>query len=194
MPDAVVTIEREDHPVWTVYDAFRTAALNVEYDECRIAKLSRLNFCLEGAISATATGAGLTGLGALLANTAVASYWQYAWFALSVTATIAAWLKPLLKTSEKLSALEKSLAGYTGLKHDLEQIVIDVKEKQTYDEEHKRLFAAARARQRELVTQERPETYIDSVLLRECEATIRSRFPSDSAMFFTPARAQLAAQ
>ena len=43
-------------PEWDVYDAYRTAALNVCYAERQIKKLSRRNFCIEAAITATATG------------------------------------------------------------------------------------------------------------------------------------------
>ena len=186
MENITATVEQENHVVWTLYDAFRTAALNVEYAERRLHALNRRNLCLEGAISATATGAGLSGIGTLLAKTDVSQIWQYVWFALSIFATVAAWLKPLLKVDQKIACFEKQKAGYIGLRYDLEQIAIEIREQQSYTEDHKKQFAAARLRQRELMTQDQAEVTAHATTLRLCEAAIRERYPPDLALFYTP--------
>ena len=169
-------------PEWNVYDSYRTAALNVCYAEKQIKKLSNRNFWIEAAVTTTATGAGLTGLGAVFGTSS--EVWKFIWLVLTGSAAVASWLKPLLRTVDTIAAFETSRAGYVGLQYDLEAIARAIRRDNAYTADHDKLFSASQDRKKELVAAA-PPAPTDDKLLAECEEAIRLRFPVGYPLFYS---------
>ena len=84
------------HPVWDIYDEYRTARLNVKINEYLLSNYKRWNFLVEFIL-------------ALTASSSVASFWfwgsetgQIVWKYLFVITAILAVLKPMLNLSGKI--------------------------------------------------------------------------------------------
>lgn len=98
---------RIEHPVWGVYDLYRTARLNVKYYAARMHRLEQINFWMELFIAVTAPSSAITGLW----------FWDtqiggILWKSLGMVAAVAAILKPLVLLSKKMKEYNEVLSGY----------------------------------------------------------------------------------
>jgi len=122
------------HPVWDIYDEYRTARLNVKINEYQLANYKRWNFWIEFIL-------------ALTASSSVASFWfwqsatgQAAWKCLFVVTAILAVLKPMLDLSGKIQKFSEILTDFKSLEHDFHKLTILINQHQKYDPEFKEQF------------------------------------------------------
>ncbi len=122
------------HPVWDIYDEYRTARLNVKINEYQLAIFKRYNFGIEFIL-------------ALTASSSVASFWfwqsatgQIAWKFLSIITAILAVLKPMLNLSGKIQKYSEILTDFKSLEHDFHKLTILINQQQKYDIEFKDQF------------------------------------------------------
>jgi hypothetical protein len=169
---------REDHPVWTVYDKLRSARLNVKYYSARLHRLERTNLAIEYVLLATAPSSAIAGL--WFWNTEVGkNIWQY----LGVLAAIAAVAKPPLNLTKRIKDYEAILVGYRTLEYDLMEIKTLVEQKGKYDQGLQSELRKALQREKALVAKT-PETREDKKVKRACEEEILRELPPDR--FFVP--------
>ncbi|MBK8636811.1 MAG: hypothetical protein IPN92_00515 [Chromatiaceae bacterium] len=171
-------MNREEHPIWSVYDKLRTARLNVKYYSRRLQMVERLTFSLDLILLATAPSSAIAGL--WFWSTSIGSLvWQY----FGVIAAATAVVKPLLALPKKIKDYEGVLAGYRGLEYDLMEIKTIVEQKRTYDKTQQEEFRKAIRREKSLVSKP-PETRENATVKRACEEEVLRELPSES--FFVP--------
>lgn len=145
-------MERENHPVWAVYDKLRTSCLNVKYYSRRLYTLERQNFWIELILLATAPSSAIAGL--WFWNTETGRIiWQY----FGVVAAVAAILKPSFQLTKKIKEFESVLSGYRTLEYDLREIKSMVEQNKKYDKALQTEFRKALQREKVLVGKT-PET------------------------------------
>jgi uncharacterized membrane protein YgcG len=166
------------HPVWDVYDEYRTARLNVKYYSGRVHWLSGVNVMMEFMIAAFASSSAVAGFTLWSSQTG-----KVAWQILAGIAATLAILKPLLRLTEKIKVLEEIIVGYRVLEHDLRTITVLIKQRRTYDEELRVRFAAALERMGALAAKSN-ENYVDRKLKRRCQAEVAKELPGSS--FYVP--------
>ena len=166
-----------NHPVWNVYDLYRTTRLNIKYLKRRIIKTKRYNLIVELAI-------------ALTASSTVASFWffqneigQFIWKTLSAITALLAVIKPFLKFTEKIRKMEEMLTGYKSLHQNLDRIITLINHKKIYDEELKEIFFEYKKDLDKLITDYKDE-YEDKKLINKCYEEILKELPTDS--FYIP--------
>ncbi len=169
---------RENHPVWTVYDKFRTARLNVKYYGRRLNALERLNLGMEFFLLATAPSFAIAGLGFWDTE-----YGKIVWAGMGVAAAIAAVLKPLLNLTKRIKDYESVLTGYRTLEYDLMELKILIEQKGRYDQAMQTEFKKALQREKTLVVKN-PESRESQKIKQICEAEVRRELPPNS--FFIP--------
>jgi hypothetical protein len=169
----------DDNPVWEVYDLRRTALLNVKYYQRKLAVMERKSFWMDLLIGipASSTLAGLwlwtTDLGKIF------------WTVLGTVTAILAFLKPRLKLSERTRAMEKALAGYTALEHDLAKLQIEIAHAKSYGQLLQKKFLDAFDRKGVLVKQGPADFQIDENLARTCQLEVENQLPL-SAFYIPP--------
>jgi hypothetical protein len=94
------------HPIYAVYDAKRTACLNIKYYGRRLKSVERYNFWMDVFVAVSAP------------TSAVAGFWFFdtqmghlVWQAMTLLATGLAVSKPFLKFSSKIKKFEQALSG-----------------------------------------------------------------------------------
>ena len=124
----------EYHPVWDVYDEFRTARLNVRYYELELKKLSKWTVFTEY-ILAISVSSSVTGL--WLWENVIGGY---VWKALGAIAIFLAISKPILNFTEKIKMKSELLGAYKELDHDFNKLKIRINQNKKYDEPMKGEF------------------------------------------------------
>jgi hypothetical protein len=166
----------KEHPVWYVYNGYRTARLNVKYYSTRLHRIELMNKAMELCIAITAPGSGF----AKLFSDSVP---PYLWQVLLFTASVAAILKPVLKFQDKIKKYQSVLNGYRGLEYDLVEIKESISQKQAYDKKLQSDYIKALKRERDL-EQDDPETTHDRALIIKCQAEVNRELPPEE--FFVP--------
>jgi len=123
-----------NHPVWDIYDEFRTARLNKKYYIIRANQLNKINFWMEFiiAFSASSTVVGLW-------------FWQsalggYAWKSLGLIVAILSIIKPMLKLSEKMTINAERVADYTNLDHEFQKLTLLIRQNKKCDTDIQQQF------------------------------------------------------
>jgi hypothetical protein len=173
-----MSMSKEAHPVWTVYDKLRTARLNVKYYSRRLETIERTNFWIELVLLASAPSSAIAGLWFWDQPLGKAA-WQY----LGVVAAVSVLLKPLLALPKKIKEFESVLAGYRMLEYDLMEIKVLVEQKRKYDAGLQAEFKKALQREKTLVGKT-PETREHVKVKQFCEAEVLQELPKQS--FFVP--------
>jgi len=168
----------ETHPVWSVYDKYRTARLNVKYYSRRMELAERWNFALELVLLVTAPSSAVAGLWFWNAD-----FGKIAWQYLGVIAAFAAVLKPFLALTKRIKEYESVLSGYRILEFDLMEIKSLIEQKQKYDAALQSEFKKALQRERTLVGKT-PETRESQKIKSQCESEVLQELPASS--FFVP--------
>jgi len=169
---------KKNHPVWGVYDLYRTARLNVKYYSARLHRIELCNLCMELVIAATAPSSAIAGL--WFWNLPIGSI---AWKVLGIIAAIFAVTKPILMLSKRMKAYNETLSGYRALEHDLYEIKEMIVQKQRYDDELKKDYQKALKRKGFLVAKD-PETKQDKMLIKKLVSEINQELPVKS--FYIP--------
>ncbi len=171
-------MEDAKKPVWSVYDLYRDARLNVKYYSARLHSIERLNFLFEFVLLATAP------------SSAVASLWfwstdlgSFVWKGFGAVAAFIAILKPCLGLTQKIKSFEQVLSGYRALEHDVREIIESIKIKGKYDKEVQSDFRKSLKKNGVLVNKN-PETVIHKKLKNQCEVEVLEELPENK--FFVP--------
>src|SRR5262249_39692525 len=171
---------REQHPVWTVYDRLRTARLNVKYYGRRLQTVERMNFFMEFVLLATAPSSAIAGL--WFWDT---EYGKIVWGIMTITAAVAAVLKPLLNLTKRIKEYEGVLTGYRTLEYDLMELKSLIEQKQQYDQAMQLELRKALQREKALVAKN-PEPRESERVRRICQAEVLRELPPEA--FFVPER------
>ncbi len=165
------------HPVWDIYDEYRTARLNVKINEYQLANYKRWNFWIEFIL-------------ALTASSSVASFWfwqnatgQIVWKYLLVITAILAVLKPMLNLSGKIQKFSEILTDFKSLEHDFHKLTILINQQQRYDPEFKDQFYYL-LDQKRFINQKTNEGTIRKSKKREFEDQVINELPATS--FYIP--------
>ncbi|WAK01355.1 hypothetical protein [Methylobacter sp. YRD-M1] len=166
------------HPVWGVYDLYRTARLNVKYYSARLDRLETWNLTLELILAITAPSSAVAGL--WFWDTEIGSI---AWKLLGVIAAVTAVIKPVINLPKKMKSYGEVLSGYRALEHDLYEIKEMVMQNQKYDKEAQSDFRKALKKKGALSATD-PETTHDILLVKKFTNEVNKELPVDS--FFNP--------
>ncbi|WP_250528807.1 hypothetical protein [Caballeronia sp. ATUFL_F1_KS4A] len=176
-------MDRDQHPVWAVYDKLRTARLNVKYYCRRLQRLERIIFTLDVILLVAAP------------SSAIASLWfwdtpagRIAWQSLSVVAAIIATVRPIFHLTRRVKEYESAIAAYRIMEYDLESVRQRIEQRGEYDAKLRSEFLRIVERQKaaELAS---PEKVADQKLLKECSDAVLSELPANS--FFVPSTSRI---
>ena len=119
---------RTTHPVWDVYDDYRSAVMNVRIQKCCIDQLRRRNYAIEIplALAASSTVAGLW-------------FWQgaaggQAWKYVGLVAAVLAVIKPILRVPDRIQDRGEVLASLSVIENELERLVKQINQSRKYDD------------------------------------------------------------
>lgn len=167
-----------EHPVWVLYDEVRTACLNVKYYAHKLRSLERRSMGLDIFVAITTPGSTLSAFFVFKSDTGIV-----VWSIIAVLASIAATLKPILKYSEKIKALQQTVAGYQALAFDLREISNKVRTDQNYLRSHATSLEQALKKSRSLLTAP-PDVEQDRKLRDALQIEVDEQFPIEN--FYIP--------
>jgi hypothetical protein len=171
---------RANHPVWDVYDDYRSAMMNVRIQKCCMQGLRRLNYSIEIPL-------------AFAASTTVAGLWFWqsaaggqAWKYLGAVTALLAVLKPILRIPDKIQDRGENLASLSVIENELEKLVKQISHARKYDDplfkrytkildlkgEHKKKFQTSKYQS------------VSKRLKRSCAAEVEGLCPGNK--FFVP--------
>lgn len=167
----------ENHPVWDVYDEFRSARLNVRYYESKLKKLSNWNTLTEYilAISISSSVAGLWLWENIIGG--------YVWKALGALAIFLAVGKPILNLTEKIKKKSELLGAYKELDHDFNKLKIRIAQNKKYDKLLKEEFNTLLEKKGNIISKYTDESP-DYKLRKKCTEQVNIELPGDS--FYIP--------
>jgi len=166
------------HPVWDVYDLYRSAKCYTLYYSIKLNRYIWTNSFVEIILAITTSSSVVGSL--WLWNTAAG---QHIWKYLLVVSAFLAVSKPIIRLTDKIRKYEEILIGYRALEHDLMKITIQINQSMKYEKIHRSKFLESIDRQGKLV-QKSPEIKIDEKLLKVCQLRIEKELPVES--FFVP--------
>jgi hypothetical protein len=169
----MTSADTKKHPVWDVYDEFRTARLSHKYYCGKLARLERSNFWLECVLAGTASGSAIAAL----------TFWRtndgkIAWTGLTILSALLAVIKPLVKLTDRIQRIDAVAVGYSLLDHDYHKLQIAISQDGKYTNEHQVRFRALLERGTELKKQESVERTIDETLRRKCSRAVENELPT----------------
>lgn len=166
------------HPVWDVYDLYRTAKFNAMYYSIKLNRYSWLNSCTEIILAITTS------------SSVVAALWLWdtpigkqIWKVLLVISAFLAVSKPIIKLTEKIRKYDEILAGYRTLEHDLMKITVLINQSMSYEKIHRSKLLEAIDRKGKLI-QKSPEIKVDERLLNKCRLKVEEETPAEN--FYIP--------
>jgi hypothetical protein len=121
--------KRKRHPVWDVYDEYRTALYNEKAHTTRIHQIVKISKAIDIALAVFTPSSAITGL--FLLHTSAG---KIAWNSLISVASLLAVSKPFLKLDIQRAQLIASLSGYTQLRHDLEGLTMRIRRRGKFDD------------------------------------------------------------
>ncbi len=171
-------MNREQHPVWNVYDGLRTVRLNSKYYACRLQSAERWNFWLEFLLAATAPTSAIAGLW-FWSSSVGHALWKY----LGIIAAVAAVMKPLLHLTSKIKGYESALTIYRAVEFDLREIKAQIDQQQKYGASQQAAFSKANALLKGIIAKP-PETREHLRTKLRCETEVDAELPHE--YFFVP--------
>jgi hypothetical protein len=171
-------MNREQHPVWAVYDKLRTARLNVKYYSERLRRVELFNTACEILLLFAAPTSAIAGLW----------FWhlqggKIVWQSLGILSAIVATLRPLLQLTKRIKDYEAAVLANRSLEFDLETIRQKVEQKGAYDEKLKAEYLRVLERHRKDEI-ESPDKTPNRKLLEYCTNAVLTELPSSS--FYVP--------
>ena len=166
-----------NHPVWNVYDEFRTARLNVRYYESQLKKLSTWNSFTEWILAVSASS-GVAGLW----------FWEneiggFAWKVLGAFTVFLAVGRPILNLTKKINKTSEMLSAYKELDHDFNKLKIKISTHKKYDEPLKDVFEDLLEKKGDIIKRYTDE-YINDKLIIKCTQRVNEELPVDR--FYIP--------
>ena len=142
-------VDRDRHTMWEIYNLWRTAKLNTKYFAHVLSIRMFWAKAMEITIAVTAP------------TSAVAALWFWGtcfgsvlWKVLLIIASVCSLLKPILDLPKKSGEIQKTLSGYKLLCHDLEALIIKVRQRSKFDKELMSEFQEINTRKRVLVAED----------------------------------------
>ncbi|HEX8397866.1 MAG TPA: hypothetical protein VF644_10600 [Pyrinomonadaceae bacterium] len=168
------------HPVWNVYDDYRTALLNVKIQKAELKRLRKINFFIEIPLAITAS-ATITGL--WIWGTA---YGGYIWKILGLISAFLAVLKPLLKFPEKIQQRGEMLADYSSIEYELEKIKTLISQEREYSKKLKEQYLKTIDKKQQIKAKHTGIKYleINPEIKRLCTEEVKKEHPASS--FYIP--------
>ncbi len=173
---------RAEHPVWQVYDQYRTARLNVRYYSARAVSLRRTTQAFDMFLAICAPTSAVAGFYVWQSQLG-APIWQF----LAGMAAVIAIIRPFLHLTERLESVEQALTGYRALDSDLEQLTALIQQKGEYDRESQKKLQRALKRKEAIIgrlTRTEPE---NRKLKSACTEMVNRELPAEA--FFVPEKA-----
>ncbi len=167
-----------NHPVWNIYDQLKTARLNVLYYEkklqCSEFLLTSFQIILAAAVPSSA-----------IAGFKIWDFWlgEYAWEIFVSFASLIAFIQPFLGLPKKTKKFSELVDGYKILYYDLQDIKQKIEEDQSYNNQHKKLFKAAKERRKKLEVKE-TGIKLNNRLRKKCQAKVKKELPGKN--FYLP--------
>lgn len=168
-----------NHPVWDVYDEYRTTRLSCKYYSARLGQHERWQFWMEMILAATAPGSAIAGW-ALWGD----DRGKWVWMILMGVSALLAIMKPLLRLYEKAETLEAVTMGYNQLDNDYKKLVIAIRQEKNLTPALQDEFRTLMDRARDLRGKEVVERVPDKKLRSQFEAEVARELPVES--FFVP--------
>ena len=169
-----------DHPVWIVYDTFKEISLNVKYYSAKLHKVQSWNTGFEFFLGLATPSAGIAVADLVYWKTeTIGEFWQI----LVAIAALVAIVKPFLKFSEKIEKLKGVTTEYVSLKHDLNVLILSIKERGKFEDDLKSIFWLAMEKIGRVKAQY-IELKIDKKLQDECTEEVDEENPVNA--FFVP--------
>ncbi|NQU28148.1 MAG: hypothetical protein HQ528_07670 [Candidatus Marinimicrobia bacterium] len=128
-------MDTKNHPVWTIYDEYRTARLNVKYYSALLYKAENKITWINRFLLVTAPGSIVAGLW----------FWdftigQITWKIFGVIAAFLVTIQPTFNFTSKIKKYECKRYGYQELHNELDLIVIQIATNKKYTENLKNEF------------------------------------------------------
>ncbi len=161
------------HPVWRVYDLYRTSRLNVKYYAAKLHTAEQQIFWMDLIILVTAPGSSIAGFWFLQNPVG-----EYAMKILGAIAAIVAILKPLLNRTKKVKNYEELRTGYQALEHDLQVITETIIQKNKYDKELQKDFQKSLKRIG-LLKKKETDSAENKNLKEKCTKEVLQELPTD---------------
>jgi hypothetical protein len=167
------------HPVWLVYDEWRTARLSCKYYGAKLSQLERVNFWIELLLAGTASGSAI----------AAFTFWQTAggedaWTILTGISALIAVAKPLLKLTDRIQQLDQISTSYALLDHDYKKLAHEIQQQDVFDVILQQKHRALLDRSDELKKKESIERTINERLRTECREKVELELPHEN--FYIP--------
>ena len=172
-------VDRNNHPIWDVYDLLRTSYLNIEYYSARLHSAQKLNFLLEVIIAVTASTSAVAGL--YLWSKGIG---KEIWELLTVAAAFTATIKPFLKLPDKIRGFQELITDYKAIYADVDTLTSRIKQNGHYTEEFSQNYLDLKEREAEVRKKPSPETKVNEKLRSEVENVVKRRHPKES--FYIP--------
>jgi hypothetical protein len=162
------------HPVWDVYDEYRTARFNVYYYEKKLSVIKRWNFSIELIIALSVPS--IAGLW----------FWETAaggfmWKTIAALAALLAIVKPLINLSDKIQQNDEVLTKWRVLHGEFQKLTISISQYRKYDEKMREQFL--RLLETKTTIKEPPEAGNDKLSMN-CFKQVQEELPLDK--FFEP--------
>ncbi len=151
-------MEGENHPVWDLYDEYRTTRLNTLYYEKGLAALKHRNSCIEIFLALTASS-GIAGL----------------WFWETFTGGLI-W-KGILTIAAQIQQKSELLEYWRSQGNDLNILVILTKQRKSYDNEIRNRFISIMEAKKSIIQKE-PAEGINEKLRERCYDQVNKELPS----------------
>ena len=164
---------RKKHPVWSVYNEYKTARLNVRYYERALWKWKRRNLWIEG-ILAVATSSVVAGL--WLWSSFVGGW---VWKIIITIAAVFAVLKPVVKLTEKIEKRSEVLVSYRILDGEFQKLVMEIEQYNKYSASLRERFMALMNMKKDIASRE-PMDKIDKKLKSKCVEIVNKELPNEA--------------
>lgn len=167
-----------NHPVWGVYDLYRSVKLNTEYYSEKLHRVGRLNSYAELIILITAPSSTISGLW-FWKNPIGVELWKY----LGVIAAFTIILKQVFELSKKFKDYSATLVSYRTLEQDLFVLCELIKAKGRYTAK----FASDYERylkKKAAIAGSTPDTKTNKKLKMKCLTIVNEQLPPEN--FWVP--------
>jgi hypothetical protein len=163
-----------NNQIWDIYDNYRTARLNVKYYGSRLDHLEKWNIWLDILVAIAAPSSVISGLFFLKTDAGLV-----VWQIISAIAAIAGFIKPFLKLGHKIKFYEQTLSGYRSLEYDLYEIILKIRNEDSYSAASNKMFESAMKKMKTLATNP-PENTQNKKLIQKLYDEVSQEIPSSS--------------
>jgi len=171
--------DNTDHPVWDVYNEFRTARINVLCYSYQLKILTRINTTMEIFL-------------AIFTSSTIASIWfwktnigQYAWQVFGILSAILAILKPILNLTDRIKKKSEIASAYRELDQDFLRLKIMINQEKKYNKVSKKEFETLLKKKSEIISRYKDDGGPPCKrLINKCFKQVQNELPANN--FYIP--------